>query len=247
MDLLSRIKNKIKNNISRKQEPTSISLKDAKIWFENRRHSYDYIVEKVYRYVNPNGVYFDIGANIGFFSKILLEKISFTGTAHLFEPIPHLANLCEQLFFNSTLNINIHAFGLGSSNTQCTIFTASDGNIGWNTIVEEKTSSNMKSITIDIKTIDSLNLPSPQFIKIDVEGSEYQVLAGMIKSLKHARHLPIILCEIGWGAKDHPHWDMEVSIFNELFNLGYKLQSLEGKNLNLNSIIKTTDTLLIPG
>jgi len=50
----------------------------------------------------------------------------------------------------------------------------------------------IEKITIDIKTLDSFNL-QPDFIKIDVEGFEYQVLLGSATTIN--THRPILLIE----------------------------------------------------
>lgn len=50
----------------------------------------------------------------------------------------------------------------------------------------------VEKITVEIKTLDSFQL-KPEFIKIDVEGFEYEVLLGSQKTLEN--HRPILLIE----------------------------------------------------
>jgi FkbM family methyltransferase len=47
--------------------------------------------------------------------------------------------------------------------------------------------------TVESRTLDSLNL-APYFLKLDVEGSEVEVLKGALNTIKN--HLPVILVEI---------------------------------------------------
>ena len=57
-------------------------------------------------------------------------------------------------------------------------------------------------ITVQKDQLDTL-LPTnyrPDFIKIDVEGGEYQVLKGAIQTIK--KHQPVIIFEHGLGAAD---------------------------------------------
>ncbi|MGB5633630.1 MAG: FkbM family methyltransferase [Waterburya sp.] len=60
-------------------------------------------------------------------------------------------------------------------------------------------------ITIDVKTLDSFNL-QPDFIKIDVEGFEYQVLLGSEKTIND--HRPILLIE-GVAKDDKVHQQLK--------------------------------------
>ena len=60
-------------------------------------------------------------------------------------------------------------------------------------------------IAIDVKTLDSFNL-QPDFIKIDVEGFEYQVLLGSEKTIND--HRPILLIE-GVAKDDQVHQQLE--------------------------------------
>lgn len=50
----------------------------------------------------------------------------------------------------------------------------------------------IEKVTVEIKTLDSFQL-KPEFIKVDVEGFEYQVLLGGEKTIKE--NLPILLIE----------------------------------------------------
>lgn len=52
---------------------------------------------------------------------------------------------------------------------------------------------NVQSFDCNIETLDDQNLNNPIFIKIDVEGCEFQVLKGGVKTL--AKHRPILLIE----------------------------------------------------
>ena len=59
----------------------------------------------------------------------------------------------------------------------------------------------IETIIVEVKTLDSFNL-NPEFIKIDVEGFEYQVLLGGQETLK--RYRPILLIE-GVARNDNTH------------------------------------------
>ena len=104
----------------------------------------------------------------------------------------------------------------------------------------------MEKVRIKLKQFENCKPDViPTFIKIDVEGSEYMVLRGMLDSLKTWMPLPVILCEVGWGTS-HPNWDEELKVFDELKEIGYSFCDLEGVEIDESSISGTTDILLIP-
>jgi FkbM family methyltransferase len=73
----------------------------------------------------------------------------------------------------------------------------------------------IKKITVNINTLDSFNL-QPEFIKIDVEGFEYQVLLGSQETIKTNR--PILLIEgVAQGDKVHQllqNWEYDIYKFS---------------------------------
>jgi len=69
----------------------------------------------------------------------------------------------------------------------------------------DKTKLEIAKITVAIKTLDSFQL-QPDFIKIDVEGFEYQVLQGAAQTINHNR--PILLIE-GIAPGDRVHRQLQ--------------------------------------
>jgi hypothetical protein len=65
----------------------------ALAWFETRRAQYIKLAQAVEPHIHPQGMVLDVGANIGYFTKILTEVTNFRGTVHMFEPVPHLARI----------------------------------------------------------------------------------------------------------------------------------------------------------
>lgn len=227
-------------------DPTTIAHADALKWSAHRHTQFDEAINAVLPYLHNNSVVFDVGANIGYFSFLLMERLRFSGKAYLFEPVPNLASLCEATFQNTDYDATIHQFALSDEDTDLHMLVDMDGNIGWNTLIVEKKTANMKSITIHARRFDSLAIPHrPDFIKIDVEGSEYKVLRGMAKSLSAWRPLPVILCEVGWG-KSHPHWREELEVFDNLVNVGYVPYDLHKHPINIADLTHTSDVLFLP-
>jgi FkbM family methyltransferase len=225
---------------------TSVNHADALAWFESRRPIYDRLSKAVAPYVDRDGVIFDIGANIGYFTKILAGATDFHGTVHLFEPIPNLAELCRITLLDAPFEKHVHEFGLSDEGASVDIFVAASGNLGWNTIVAEKAATGMKALQIQVRTFESAGIGvTPTFIKIDVEGAEYKVLRGMLAALERWSPRPVILCEIGWG-QGHPAWEQELDVFRSLEMLGYRVHDLDHRPMIIADLKSTTDVIFVP-
>ena len=240
-----RFKRFMQSKLKRKLNPQTVNYKRAFAWFEDQREKYERLSDLVVKLIHPDCIIVDVGASIGYFSLILMDKLHFKGEAHLFEPLPNLAKLCEFTFKERPYNVHIHAIGLADKAGVMTLYISDNGNIGWNTAVKEKRQDHMKPIEVPIRSFDELVLPVPGFIKIDVEGMEYRVIRGMLNTLENAKFLPLILCEIGWG-RYHPYWDEEIKEFERLLALGYTISDTNERALNLDSINQTKDVLFIP-
>ena len=242
----SRLKHRLYSLIETKHSAMSVSHKEAMKWFEHRKAGYEELISAITPYVKQDSVIFDIGANVGYFSYLLAEKIDFEGSLYLFEPLPNLANLCEETFQGAPYEAKVFNYGLSDEDSEQDIFVASNGNLGWNTLVQSKASDDMEKIRIKLKQFEKCELDAvPTFIKIDVEGAEYLVLRGMLDSLRKWAPLPVILCEVGWGSS-HPKWDEELEVFRQLKEIGYTICDLNGQEMDEKSITSTTDILLIP-
>ena len=121
----------------------------------------------------------DIGANIGnhsvFFSKVMNAKVT------SFEPVKENFNILKK---NNPNSLNI---GLGDCEKKMGYITGSFGsmvNMGGCELVDGD--------YIKVKTLDSLNLDA-DFIKIDAENMEAEIVAGGIETIK--RNKPVLVIE----------------------------------------------------
>jgi FkbM family methyltransferase len=225
---------------------TTVDHDVALAWFESRRPTYERLAQSVEPFIDQDGVILDVGGNIGFFTKVVTESTGFTGTVHVFEPVPNLAELCARTLAEVPYTAIIHNFGLGEEASTFDLYVGGDGNLGWNTLIAAKANASMKVLRIDVRPLSDVPLDKPPcFVKIDVEGAEYLVLRGMLSSLKAWTPRPTILCEIGWGAT-HPSWAEELAVFDELAALGYTACDLDQQPIDVRALTKTTDVLFVP-
>jgi len=224
---------------------TTVSYEAALAFFAPRHNQYVQLAETAAPYLTEGGLVLDVGANIGYFTKTLVETTGFTGRVDLFEPMPRLATFAERTASQLAAQCRVHPYGLSDSDSTIELFIDTKGNLGWNTTVEARANDGMIRQEIEVRRFDGLGLDAvPCVVKIDVEGAEYRVLRGMLDSLKAWSPRPVILCEIGWGNR-HPHWDEELAVFAELAGLGYATYDLTGEPVDLATLTRTCDVLFL--
>ena len=160
---------------------------------------------------------FDVGANCGFFSARLLTTPGFSGHVHAFELVPAtyeaLTRMRRDCGFDASMTC--HPFGLSSEAAKVCVDMGVHSSLAR---VAER-----GSIHADVKTLDSLDLPAPDLVKIDVEGHETEVLDGARRTLETA--LPFVVFE-SWYRPDDPA--AMRAPFERLAALGYRFFGLNG-------------------
>ncbi len=178
-----------------------------------------------------NPIIFDIGANIGTFTTWMAMTFP-QGKIYSFEPQRLIFQmLCGNLAINNFDNCYAYNLGLGNINTRIEIQEPNyykQEDFGIFSLVEDKVENKSGiSTMVEIMTLDNFvelnQVGRVDYIKIDVEGMDIDVLKGAEKTL--AKHAPTIFIE---------HNDNRRSILDEIVNyLGedlYRYQVI-GNNL----------------
>ena len=129
----------------------------------------------------------DIGAHIGLFSVIASEVTGDKGKVFAFEPSPSTTS-----FLKKTIHINhkeavIEPVQQAMSNEvgKITFFVSEDKIDNSNSLISYLDDRKLSGIEVDVTTIDNFvalkNIIGVSFIKIDVEGAEYDALRGGTK------------------------------------------------------------------
>jgi FkbM family methyltransferase len=148
-------------------------------------------------------VVYDIGAYIGITTMFFARSVGNVGKVIAFEPNPeNCVKLQENVALNNFHNVRIMKIGLGDKEETKTLavrgYESATGSVKEeikSRILKEWHSKcfQVKVYSLDIY-IEENNLPKPDFVKIDVEGEEYNVLLGMKNTI--SKHNPSLFIEI---------------------------------------------------
>ena len=139
---------------------------------------------EILKLINKGDLYFDIGAHLGEKSKPFIEKKIRT---IMVEPLPVCVKTLKRLYSKNSI-VKIIPKGLGSKNTK-KILSINKQMPTVSTFAKHWKSGRFSNLTwsektqIQITTLDALikKFGDPQYIKIDVEGYELNVLKGLSK------------------------------------------------------------------
>ena len=151
----------------------------------------------------------DIGCNIGIWSNFLS---TFFTQVHSFDPSPDIKECFQKNVLDRKNNVNFYDCGLGNLEHN-TLLNLSKNNSGGSSIVRKFQHYN--SVEIDVKKLDSFLFDNIDFIKIDTEGYEINVLEGAVNTIKN--NLPLVYIE--------KQEDTNIKLLEEFMNdnRGYKI------------------------
>ena len=143
--------------------------------------------------IQPGDVVLEIGTNIGVHA-VPLAKLCAPGQFYGFEPQRELCKIANtNLLLNGCNNGHVLDYGIGSRNHIAQI-SEPDYNVAGNFGGISIPDSDGHGRNIEIRSMDSLKwIDKLDFIKMDVEGMEIDVLTGALKTI--AKHRPIIYTE----------------------------------------------------
>lgn len=163
--------------------------------------------------VLPGQIAYDIGANTGYVSLLLAQRVGKRGHVYSFEALP--ANL-QRLKWNIQINdlgervtiipaavkdrSGVTDFYLGPSPGTGKLV----GSAGRSTI-QYRESIEVEGVSIDEFIFQSGN-PGPDILKIDIEGGEIFALPGMIRTLDEVR--PLLFIELHGFEAAQANWEL---------------------------------------
>jgi FkbM family methyltransferase len=180
------------------------------------------VQEALRRTIAPGAVVYDVGANVGFFTVLAARFAGPEGTVVAFEPAPECA---ASVRANAAVNgfesnIRVVEAALGASAHRERLFVVADAS--WSRLASRgEHSQTDNTVEVDVLALDELvaraEIPPPDVVKIDVEGSELDVLQGMRRTL--AEHRPAIVVEFH---------ETNRAVAELLAGVGYAAENLDG-------------------
>ena len=184
--------------------------------------------------LQPNDVFYDVGASYGFYTRLAYQIVASEGEVHAFEPHPKVFPYFQK-FGEKKVNVFLNNIALSDKNGESLFIDSlmSGGSSGGSRLSDDLKKARSGAI-VTTSTLDSYvnKHKAPTFIKIDVEGAESLVIEGGKEFFKN--NSPVIVMEV-WGKEQkiiHSH------AVNRLCNMNYKIYKLdENGNISYESEI----------
>lgn len=182
--------------------------------------SYDRLTKAVMKKViNRSSNCIDVGCHQGDVLKIMLE-LAPEGTHYAFEPLPSYYKSLQNTF----PKVNILPFALAETSGKSS-FKFVKNAPAYSGIKERKYKTEnpkIQEIEVNKKRLDDVlsSEYTVNFIKIDVEGGEFDVLRGGRKTLEEDR--PVVVFESGLGASEY-YGTIPEELFTFFIDLNYNL------------------------
>ena len=148
-------------------------------------------------------VFVDVGANIGYFSILAASLVGEQGRVFAFEPDPANFDLLTKSSEHNSLQSQIHAVkaGLAGADSAGNLYLSKD-NLGDHQIYPGQGSRESVAITLLQgasylrSQLRKSDLTQIKLVKVDTQGSEYEVVSGLIPLLIELPLVPSILIEL---------------------------------------------------
>ncbi|MDP2712918.1 MAG: FkbM family methyltransferase [Solirubrobacteraceae bacterium] len=179
------------------------------------------VQEALRRLIEPGAVFYDVGANVGFFTILGARLVGPDGRAIAFEPVPACARaVARNIALNDFHHAEIREQAVGATGGRASLLVV--GEASWSHLASTGRHADVREeIEVDVVAIDELvgagAVPPPDVVKIDTEGAELQAIAGMRATIE--AHRPAIVCELH---------DTNAEFCALMDELGYVTTNLDG-------------------
>ncbi len=183
--------------------------------------------------LQPGDDVLDIGSNLGIFATMMGAKVGAKGRVFAFEPSARIASdLRRVLALNELQQVTVTEAAVSNQNGEATFCDIQEGDVRregshLSEATLDRSFSGLKQKAVTVKTIVADDFVAehkirPTLIKIDVEGAEFLVLAGLEKTI--GAHKPKLVIEFhpdGAGVFDHG----KLTAYLKKFGYEFKIES----------------------
>jgi FkbM family methyltransferase len=160
-------------------------------------------------FLRPDMNVLDIGAHHGLYTLLASRRVGPSGRVTAFEPSPReYRKLLRHLRLNRCVNVRPLNCALGNEEREAELFVVEGCETGCNSLRPPNVAEPTRKIPVWVCTLDSCldreKIEKVDFVKLDVEGAELEVLKGAGQLLARQPR-PVFLCEVqeircsAWG------------------------------------------------
>lgn len=155
----------------------------------------------IQRLLRPDAFCIDVGCHTGAILEKMMECAP-QGKFWGFEPLPHLYKQLRRQYRQANVRLFDTALSDRAGNVDFNYVVSNPGYSGLQRRRYDRPKEIERTIRVQTERLDALLGPEEKvdFMKIDVEGAELQVLQGALQTIR--RHQPAIVFEHGLGAAD---------------------------------------------
>jgi len=178
------------------------------------------------RFLKPGMTVLDIGAHQGLYSLIASRRVGSKGRVFSFEPSPRERRALRlNLAINFSRNVSIQPMALGSQESTVDLYVVQGWATGCNSLRPPDIHIPISPVRVRVTGLDQWlsqhHISQVDFIKLDVEGAELDVLRGAQSLLSHSAG-PVILCELE-DVRTAPWGHKAKDVADQLKEFGYEL------------------------
>jgi FkbM family methyltransferase len=153
------------------------------------------------QFLRPGMTVLDIGAHHGFYTLLASLRVGPEGRVIAFEPSPReRTRLGRHLRFNKCKNVQVEPMALGNVSGKSDFFVVEGYSDYCNSLRPPAIEEQTRTIRVDVTSLDEYlsrsRIVEVDFIKLDVEGAELDVLRGARSLLEGGQRRPVLLVEV---------------------------------------------------
>lgn len=199
----------------------------------------------VSQFVKPRSCCLDIGANVGALTLAMAKQVGGDGKVYAFEPgLVTFRRLQRNLSLNPTFRETVLPLQLGLSDSPGRLFWNEDPNNRGNASLSASGGAPVEVTTVDDYFRDH-PLERLDFVKIDVEGMEYEVLKGGVQTWQ--KFQPVLYFETMQAFERERKRPLFRPIEELLAGIGYSLfKPVDGKLSRTTAADLANNTVALP-
>ena len=141
-----------------------------------------WITQAMARLLKPGMTAVDVGANVGYYTLLMADAVGESGVVRALEPHPNLARLLQA-------SIGVNGYAQRATIHECAAFSVTGETVDFFLSVSAPMNGsividrNADVLSVSTMRLDDLLPPKVDFIKIDIEGAEWEAWRGLQETI----------------------------------------------------------------